>query len=240
MSVGALDTRQPRSVSRSIVVVEDDDSVRRSLTNRLTSEGFTVQEFRSGANVVETVLADEPDLVVLDVGLPDVSGLELLTELRRSSNVPVIVLSGFADEADRVIGLELGADDYVAKPHSVREVVTRVRTVLRRPHAAPANDEEVLDFGTLVIAPLTREVVLEGVPVDLTAREFDLILHMARSPRQVFSREQLLDAVWNSSGQWQSVATVTEHVRRVRRKLQVDGVTTWIATVWGIGYRFEA
>jgi DNA-binding response OmpR family regulator len=151
--------------------------------------------------------------------------------------VPVILLTGRVDEIDRVLGLELGADDYVGKPFSPRELAARVRAVLRRAPSHPANG---LAFGELVIDPAARAVKLRDEPVDLTAREFDLLVFLARSPRRVFSHGELLAQVWNSTSEWQDPATVTEHVRRIRAKIEVDREhPRWIRTVRAAGYSFE-
>ena len=157
------------------------------------------------------------------------------------ATIPVILLTARAEEVDRIIGLELGADDYVIKPFSARELVARVRSVLRR--TAPkvgSGSETVLDFGRLRIEPLTREVTVDGNRVELTPKEFDLLVVLASSPRQVFSRRQLLAQVWDSAPEYQDSATVTVHVGRLRQKLEVDPEEPrWISTAWGVGYRFE-
>ena len=153
--------------------------------------------------------------------------------------LPVILLTARTEEPDRVLGLELGADDYVIKPFSPRELVARVRSVLRRsaPGAKPA---EILEYDGLRIDEQARVVTLDGAEVEMTPKEFDLLAFLARSPRQVFSRSQLLEQVWDSSADWQDPSTVTVHVRRLRRKLEVDQENPrWITTVWGVGYRFE-
>ncbi len=178
------------------------------------------------------------DLVVLDVSLPDLSGLDLLRQFRIVGDVPVIMLSGRGDEADRVAGLESGADDYVVKPFYPRELAARVRSLLRRSGARTR--PSVLEFDELTIDTASRQALLHGLPVELTAREFDLLEFLASAPRQAFSRAQLLQRVWGSSSAWQQESTVTEHVRRIRRKLGVEAdQSRWIATVRGFGYRFE-
>lgn len=168
--------------------------------------------------------------------LPGRNGIDVLREIRRGSDVPVILLTARADEADRVAGLELGADDYVVKPFSPRELVARVRSVLRR--SAPG--DQSLTYGPLRIDPASHTVTLDEAPVDLTRREFELLHHLASHPGQVFSRAQLLRAVWDSSPDWQDPSTVTVHVRRLRRKLEDDPEQPrWLVTQWGVGYRFE-
>ena len=153
--------------------------------------------------------------------------------------MPVILLSALGDEGERVVGLKLGADDYVTKPFSPAEIVARVATVLRRGRAVEATESR-LDFDGLALDPASREVTVDGKVVETTFKEFDLLLFLATSPRQVFSREQILDHVWDSSSEWQDPATVTEHVRRIRRRIEADPDTPrWILTVRGAGYRFE-
>jgi DNA-binding response OmpR family regulator len=169
---------------------------------------------------------------------PGASGLDLLRELRRSSGTPVILLTARVEEADRILGLELGADDYVVKPFSPRELVARVRTILRRANPAPI--VSTLEYDGLSVDMVAREVCLDGTRVGLTSKEFDLLAFMAANPRQVFSRTQLLEQVWDSSPDWQDPATVTVHIRRVRHKIEADPTQPrWLQTAWGVGYRFQ-
>jgi DNA-binding response OmpR family regulator len=222
-----------------LLVVDDDDGVLNFLRRVLTSEGFEVALATSVAEARAAVQADAPQLVVLDLGLADDDGLELLAELRARTDVPVIVLTGRGAEHDRVLGLRMGADDYVVKPFSYLELVARIDTVLRRSAAQrPSSAPRV--FGSIVIDTTSREVMKDGHLVDITAREFDLLAFLTASPRQVFSRQQLLEQVWASSAEWQDPATVTEHVRRLRGKLEDDpDQPRSIVTVRGVGYRFE-
>ena len=177
------------------------------------------------------------DVVVLDLGLPDEDGLMLLRELRGSSDVAVVVVSGRADEPDRIVGLELGADDYLVKPFSQRELIARIAAVQRR--RRPPEAESVLRFGALVIDKAAREAFVLNEPVDLTRREYDLLAFLTANPGRSFSHEQLLAAVWDSSADWQSPSTVSEHVYRLRRKLRLTDARPRIATVRGVGYRFD-
>jgi two-component system, OmpR family, phosphate regulon response regulator PhoB len=226
-----------------VVVVEDDRDVRELLVAALERAGFATVALSSGAAALAHVAEAEPALVVLDLGLPDVDGLDLLRRLRERSRVPVIVVSGRGDEADRVAGLDVGADDYVTKPFSPRELVSRVQAVLRRVPVgvdADADADGPLTFGGLVIDPSRREARLHGDPIPLTRREFELLLHLARNPNRVFSKGELLAAVWRSSPEWQDPETVTEHVRRIRRKVEDDPAKpARIVTLRGVGYRFE-
>jgi DNA-binding response OmpR family regulator len=218
-------------------VVDDEPTVRDVVARYLERDGFVVRELADGSEVLGVVASFHPDLIVLDVMLPYRSGLDLLRDL--GPGIPVILLTARNDEADRVLGLELGADDYVVKPFSPRELVARVRSVLRR-SASPATTA-VLNFEGLVIDTIAREVAVDDQAVALTAKEFDLLTYLAGHPRQVFSRAQLLVAVWDSSPDFQDPATVTVHVRRLRNKIEHDPEQPrWISTVWGIGYRFES
>ncbi len=219
-----------------VLVVDDDERVRTVVSWQLEADGFRVTEAPDGAAALASIDDDRPDLVVLDLGLPGVGGLDVLRRLRGDSGpaLPVIVLSGRDGETDRIIGLDLGADDYLVKPFSPGELAARVRSVLRRAGASrPAPPST-----GLCVDARTREVTVDGRSVDLTAKEFDLLEFLARHPRQVFSRAQLLEHVWGSARGWQGEATVTEHVHRLRHKLERGGCR-YLATVRGVGYRLE-
>ena len=224
--------------SRTILVVDDDRQIQVLMAEVLAGQGYDVV-LESEAEPALARLRSRPvDLVVLDLSLPGMHGLDLLSELRRADDVPVIIVSARADVCDRVLGLRTGADDYLAKPFSPRELVARVETVLRRSSPSPSGRR--LHFGDLVVDTGAREVLVGHRAVEMTSREFDLLAHLATFPRQVFTREQLLRQVWHSSPRWQQMATVTEHVRRLRVKLEADPESPrWIRTVRGIGYRFE-
>jgi len=221
-----------------ILVVDDDADVRNVLARSLGADGYVVDVVPDGAAARQALSSTPPDLVVLDLGLASEDGLDILTHLRRTTELPVILLTGRGDEQDRILGLKLGADDYLVKPFSPAELAARITSVLRRTrHEQP---DRRLDFGELCIDAGGREVVVRGDTVTMTAKEFDLLTFLASSPRQVFGREQLLQHVWSSSSEWQDSATVTEHVRRVRRKIEVDpDHPRWVTTVRGVGYRFE-
>jgi two-component system, OmpR family, phosphate regulon response regulator PhoB len=225
-------------------VVDDDPDVRSLLARVLDAEGCAVSQASDGQQALACLSRRSPDLMLLDVMLQGENGFELLAAVRRTSDVPVIMLTGKDTEGDKVLGLRLGADDYVAKPFSTDELAARVSSVLRRSGrrapAQPAETASTLDFGDLSIDALAREVKVLGTVIATTAREFDLLAFMARSPRQVFTRAQLLDHVWSSSSEWQDEGTVTEHVRRIRHKVERDPEhPRWIQTVRGVGYRFE-
>jgi DNA-binding response OmpR family regulator len=231
-----------RPAATTVLVVEDDANVAEVLTRYLRREGYEVTCLDDGLAALELALADPPDLAVLDIMLPGMTGLELCRRLRAEMDVPIIMLTALGEEADRVVGLELGADDYVTKPFSPREVTARIKAILRRCSpgvvAAP-EDSAPLVAGDITIDPRTREAEARGVPLTLTALEFDLLAFLARHPREVFTREQLLDHVWGF--QVADSSTVTVHVRRLRQKLEADpGHPAHLKTVWGVGYRFEA
>ncbi len=233
----------PAARSATVLVVDDEPMVREVVARYLLRDGFEVHEAADGADALAWLASHTPELVVLDVMLPEVDGLSVLRTLREQGDIPVILLTARAEEVDRVVGLELGADDYVVKPFSPRELTARVRSVLRRtqPPAAPAAGEGApLAFDELEIDPRSREVRVGGELRTLTPKEFDLLLFLARSPRQVFSRRQLLSQIWESAPEYQDPATVTVHVGRLRQKLEGDrDEPRWLVTVWGVGYRFE-
>ncbi len=216
--------------------------LRNLLSRLLRMDGYEVLEAEDGETALDVVAREKPDLVLLDVMLPARDGLDVLGDLRRTSNIPVILVSALGAEADRVLGLKMGADDYVTKPFSAAELSARIESVLRRSAMRGVPEPAgCLSFDGLVIDLGTREVRVAGDKAEMTAKEFDLLAYLAGSPRQVFSREQLLQQVWGSSSNWQSDATVTEHVRRLRRKIEFDPDNPrWITTVRGVGYRFEA
>lgn len=223
-----------------VLVVDDEPTVREVVVSYLRRDGHDVAEAADGTTALELLEAEPPDLVVLDMMLPGVNGLDILRRVRATSNIPVIMLTARAEESDRVAGLELGADDYVVKPFSPRELAARVNGVLRRSAGRETNTPHALEFDGLFVDPLSREVKLHDKIVELTPKEFDVLAFLASSPRQVFSRAQLLEQVWQSSPEWQDPATVTVHVRRIRNKIEADPEKPrWISTVWGVGYRFE-
>ena len=221
-----------------MLVVDDEPMVREVVTRYLERDGFRVDAAEDGLTALDLATAHPPDLLILDVMLPSKDGFSVLQELRKTSSVPVILLTARAEETDRVLGLELGADDYVVKPFSPRELSARVRSVLRRSN--PGEPGARLEFDGLTIDPKIREVEVGEKVIDLTPKEFDVLAFLASHPRQVFSRGQLLQQVWDSSAEWQDPATVTVHMRRLRTKLELDPRDPrWLLTVWGVGYRFE-
>ena len=226
-----------------ILVVDDDAEITKMLENYLTGEGYEVLIASNGASAVSATSSAEPDLVLLDIVLGAEDGRDVLRELRLISDVPTIFLTGRGLESERIAGLKMGADDYIVKPFALGEVSARIESVLRRSGVSLAQNEierPNLKFGELQINESTHEVRLSGELLDLTSKEFSLLAFLASSPRQVFSREQLLEHVWSSSSEWQNDATVTEHIRRLRSKIESDpDHPRWITTVRGFGYRFE-
>jgi len=226
------------SAPASILVVDDEMDIRMLVSDALKREGHSVLECSEGRAALGLLMRGGVDLVVLDLGLPSLHGLDVLSEVRRTSELPIIILSGHGEESDRILGLKLGADDYLSKPFSPRELVARVESVLRRTRPKLAGQR--LEFPGLVVDTMTREVLVDGVVVEMTNKEFDVLAHLAASPRRVFSRAQLLRDVWGSSPEWQQSTTVTEIVRRVRHKIEPDAENPrWIKTIRSVGYRFD-
>jgi len=229
--------RQNGDAPRRVLVVDDEPTVREVVARYLERDGMTVEQASDGAQAMDA-LKRHPDLVVLDIMIPGTTGLEILREIRQHGETPVILLTARSDETDRVVGLELGADDYVVKPFSPRELAARVRSVLRRSRVRPS--VEKLAFDGLVIDTAARDVFVSGLLVQMRPREFDLLAFLAASPRQVFSRSQILERVWDAPAEFQDLSTITVHVRRLRNKIEADPLhPRWITTVWGVGYRFE-
>ncbi len=230
-----------RADAAHVLVVDDQPIVREVLERYLRREGFEVTAVADGEAAIEAFEAGAPDLILLDLMLPRIDGLEVFRRIRdRRNGTAVIMLTAKGEETDRVVGLDLGADDYVAKPFSPREIVARVRAVLRRstPGAAAA-EEGVLEVGELRIDPRSRVAAISGESVSLTPKEFDLLHLFAANPRSVFSRLVLLEEVWDIAYDGDP-STVTVHIRRLREKIEVDpSDPRHLITVWGAGYRFE-
>ena len=224
------------------VLIVDDDPALRALVQRCIAPAASHVDHADDGESALAMLANNPtDLVILDLELPRMNGLEVLMRVRRESDMPVIVLSGRGDESDRVLGLDLGADDYIVKPFLPRELLSRVRAVTRRSVRATESgpSRAVIVHGPITIDRASRECFYDNGLLTLTAKEFDLLAHLAGSPRRVISREELLESVWGSSSQWQDPATVTEHVRRLRNRIEgAGGDPSWLRTVRGQGYVF--
>jgi len=213
-----------------VLIVEDEQPIAEPLAEGLRREGFEVEWVSSGAAALE---AAEPDVVLLDLRLPDMDGLDVCRAMRARSSVPIIIVSARGDEPDRVVGLELGADDYVVKPFGLRELIARIRAVTRRGRKTP--EDEVVQVGELEVDPRARRVRLGGRDLDLTPKEFDVLAMLARDPGAVVSRRSLLDEVWETSW-YGSTKTIDVHVAALRRKL---GDAGWIETVRGVGFRLR-
>jgi two-component system response regulator ResD len=226
----------PSDAVSTVLVVDDEPIVREVVVRYLEREGYRTLEAGDGDHARDVLGRESPSLVVLDLMLPGTDGLELCRWIRASSDVPVIMLTARGEEADRIVGLELGADDYVTKPFSPRELTARVRSVLRRSRRAQPT-AEVLTFGDIALERATRDVRKAGASVRLTAREFDLLWFLASHPRRVFSRAELMTSVWGYTSALDT-GTVTVHVRRLRGKIEDDASSPrHLETVWGVGYR---
>jgi DNA-binding response OmpR family regulator len=224
----------------NILVVDDEPSISEVVSIYLRRAGYQVAVARDGQEAIDALEKEPPDLVVLDLMLPKVDGLEITRRLRTIGDTPIIMLTARREEADRIAGLEMGADDYVVKPFSPQELVSRVKAVLRRTRGSgPTSTDRPLIFDDLCVDPGTRLVEVAGEERSLTAKEFDLLWVLARHPRQVFNRDQLLDLVWGLT-EYVDPSTVTVHVRRLREKIESDPSNPrHIQTVWGVGYKFE-
>jgi DNA-binding response OmpR family regulator len=224
----------------TILVVDDEPTVTEVVSLYLKRAGYDVVVADDGETALEILEQHSPDLVVLDLMLPDVGGLEITRWLRARGDVPIIMLTARREEVDRILGLELGADDYVVKPFSPQELVSRVKAVLRRTYGrSVAKSQQPLEVANLRIDPQTRVVELDGEEISLTAKEFDLLWELARHPRRVFNRDQLLELVWGMS-EYIDPSTVTVHVHRLREKIEArPSAPRHIQTVWGVGYKFE-
>ncbi len=234
---------------KSILVVDDEDTIRDVIRRYLERDGFVVREAADGYAALDAIRDEPPDLVVLDLMLPGVDGLTLTRQLRTQKGIfdereriPIIMLTAKGETSDRIRGLDLGADDYMAKPFSPQELVSRVKAVLRRSGESaplPGLPGQVLEFDGLRVDPASRTLTVNGQPVPLTTKEFDLLWFFARHPRQVFTRAQLLDHVWGYEF-YGDPSTVTVHIRRLREKIERDpSQPRYVLTVWGVGYKFE-
>lgn len=222
-----------------LLVVDDEAKIRELVRAYLEKEGFIVAEAGSGLEALERIKGSQYDLVIMDLMMPGMDGLELCREIRNKSDVPVIMLTARGDEIDRVLGLELGADDYIVKPFSPRELVARIKAVLRRLKKGEEHNGKLLVAGDIVINEDKREVTVGGETVALTPREYDLLVCLAGQPGRVFTREQLLRQVWGYDF-FGEARTVDTHITRLREKMaRVRGERQYIHTVWGTGYKFE-
>jgi two-component system, OmpR family, response regulator ResD len=222
----------------SILVVDDEPTITDVVSRYLERAGYSTRIAGDGADALRIAGESRPDLVVLDLMMPGMDGLEVMRRLREHERVSVILLTAKGEHTDRIIGLRQGADDYVVKPFSPAELVARVDAVLRRVDSSP-QPEEPIAFEGFELDPVARRVTVRGEEAQLTVLEYDLLLHFVRHPGQVFSRDQLMDAVWQNSF-YTDTSTVTVHVRRLRAKIEADPSNPrWLQTVWGVGYRFQ-
>jgi DNA-binding response OmpR family regulator len=227
---------------RRVLVVDDEANIREVLCQYLAAEGFLTTQATDGEDALRQVVGTPPDMIILDLMLPGLDGLEVCRRIRATSAVPILMLTARGEELDKVTGFSVGADDYVTKPFSPREVVMRVQAMMRRAQATsvPAMAQHgTLHFGTLIIRPQLRIAERDGVALDLTSKEFDLLYFLASHPRQVFTRQQLLDHVWDI-GYFGDISTVTVHIRRLREKIEPEpSAPLHVKTVWGVGYKFD-
>jgi two-component system response regulator ResD len=222
----------------SILVVDDEPTITDVVSRYLERASYSTRIAGDGAHALRLAGESRPDLVVLDLMMPGMDGLEVMRRLREHERISVILLTAKGEHTDRIIGLRLGADDYVVKPFSPAELVARVDAVLRRVDNSPQLEEPIV-FDDLELDPVARRVTVRGEEAQLTVREYDLLLHFVRHPGQVFSRDQLMDTVWQYSF-YTDTSTVTVHVRRLRAKIEEDPSSPrWLQTVWGVGYRFQ-
>jgi DNA-binding response OmpR family regulator len=228
-------------VPQKILVVDDEPHIVELVKYNLLQEGYDVLSAYDGSEAVARSRQDQPDLIILDLMLPYVDGLEVCRQIRRESAVPIIMLTAKGGELERVVGLEIGADDYVTKPFSPRELVARVRAILRRTaHETTAGTIEPLRSGGLVLNPVTHEVTLNTRPVELTAKEFDLLRLLMSHPNRVFTRDFLLEHIWGFD-YYGSTRTVDMHISRLREKIEDDpAAPTYVVTVRGVGYKLKA
>lgn len=221
-----------------ILIVDDDLNICELLRLYLEKNGMQTVVVHDGKAALEQAEAERPDLILLDIMLPKLDGWQVCRELRKSSSVPIIMLTAKGETFDRVLGLELGADDYVAKPFDTKEVVARIKAVLRRASPEKSSDEKTVRYDKLVINMTNFEMMVDGKPVDTPPKELELIYHLACNPNRVFTRNQLLDEVWGFDYFGDS-RTVDVHVKRLREKLEGVSDEWELKTVWGVGYKFE-
>ena len=229
-----------KKTSASILVVDDESTIREVVRRYLELDGFQVREAADGFEALDAIKSEPPDLILLDLMLPGIDGLTLTQHLRQDRSTPIIMLTAKGEASDRIRGLDLGADDYITKPFSPQEVVSRVRAVLRRTGGPVTNQaDQPVELGRLWIDPVSRNVKLEGQPVSLTLKEYELLLFFVQHPQHVFTRAQLLAQVWGDE-LYTDPSTVTVHIRRLREKIERDpSEPQAILTVWGVGYKFE-
>jgi two-component system response regulator ResD len=226
------------SDTKNILLVDDEEKIRKIVSIYLNKEGYLVQQAADGEEALKLFRQNNWDMVILDIMMPKVDGIKVCQEIRKSSQVPIIMLTARNDEIDRVLGLEIGADDYVGKPFSPRELMARIKAVLRRTESQTPTQQTMLKFPGMVIDLITRQVKVLDQEIYLTPKEFELLILMAGQPGRAFTREQLLENIWGID-YYGDLRTVDTHVKRLREKLKLPQAPQYINTVWGIGYRFE-
>lgn len=225
---------------QKVLVIDDEENVCELISLYFDKAGFDVISAGDGVKGMEMIKTEHPDIVILDLMLPGMDGLEVCKEIRRTSNIPLIMLSARVDEVDRVLGLEMGADDYVTKPFSPRELLARVKAVLRRASYIPAPDEQQsLTMPGITVSRISREVMIGDERIELTPKEFDLLWYLASNRNRVFTRDQLLEQVWAYQEFFGDERTVDQHIKRLRRKIEIPDSPCRITTIWGVGYKFE-
>jgi len=225
---------------QTVLIADDEEQIRNILSIYFKKEGFKVVEAADGAEALMQTQSAKPDIIILDIMMPVLDGLEVCKQVRKISDIPIIMLTAKDEDDDRILGLEIGADDYITKPFNTREVVARVNAVLRRSsQTVPSGKKEVLEFPNLMINLSEYRVVAFGKEVTFTAKEMELLWCLASNPGIVFSRNQLLEKIWGYT-YYGDTRTVDTHIKRVRHKLNIPKDSTWdILTVWGVGYKFE-
>jgi len=225
---------------QKVLVLDDEENVCELVSLYFSKAGYEVLCARDGPEGIEKARLERPDIILLDLMLPGIDGLDVCKELRKTSNVPIIMLTARVDEVDRVLGLEIGADDYVTKPFSPRELLARVKAVLRRSAYVPSTDEQqTLEMPGVSVSKASREVRIGDLQIELTPKEFDLLWFLATNRNRVFTREQLLEQVWAYQEFYGDERTVDQHIKRLRRKIDVPASPCRITTIWGVGYKFE-
>jgi len=240
MEQNARNKDEKGPVKQKVLVIDDEENVCELITLYFEKSGFEVLACGDGMEGMDLIKSEKPDMVILDLMLPGMDGLDVCKEIRRTSNIPLIMLSARVDEVDRVLGLEMGADDYVTKPFSPRELLARVKAVLRRASYVPAPDEQqVLTMPGITVSRISREVIIGEERIELTPKEFDLLWYLASNRNRVFTREQLLEQVWAYQEFFGDERTVDQHIKRLRRKIEITNSPCRITTIWGVGYKFE-
>lgn len=238
--MSSYDERTKAVAKQKLLIVDDDTTTCEVMRIQLEQAGFDAVCVHGGKEAIAAAKEQKPSLIVLDIMLPEIDGIEVLREVRRFANIPIILVTGRNDEFDKVLGLEMGADDYVTKPFSPRELVARVKAVLRRTNSTVSQeDQQVLNFPGFYANLLSREVKIHNKRVDLTPKEFDLLWHLSSNRDRVFTREQLLKQVWDYEEFFGDERTVDQHVKRLRRKIEDERLPCRITTIWGVGYKFE-